>query len=166
MWQNKFQDKFFGSKFNTVLLLVLIFLMIGAIHIMIQTKELYLHPVDTFNASKTIPVVLGNKDDLVSFSIMPGQKVTGIVKFAGSVKNSYFFEGNILVDVVDASANTVVKGNAKATTEWMTSGPVSFSGSLDFSGLQQGYYHIVIHNDNPSGLSKNYKSILVPVVIQ
>ncbi len=136
-----------------------------AIRIMLQTKELYLHPVSAFNSAKIDPVVLGNKADLVSFSTTPGQKVSGVVKFTGSVKNSYFFEGNIVINVVDATANIVLKSNAKSTTDWMTSGPVSFSGSLDFSGLQKGYYYIEIHNDNASGLPANDKSILVPVVI-
>lgn len=161
-----FQGKFFGSKLNTILLLILIILMIGAIRIMLQTKELYLHPVSSFQQSGVTPVVLGNKDDLVSFSITPGQKVSKVITFTGSVKNSYFFEGNILIDVLDAAGNNVLKSNAKATTDWMTSGPVSFSGSLDLSSLAPGYAYIEIHNDNASGLAQNDKSILIPVVIQ
>jgi hypothetical protein len=53
-----------------------------------------------------------------------------------------------------------------ATTDWMTSGPVSFEGKIDFSGLPQGPAYFEIHNDNPSDLPENDKSVLIPIVIE
>ena len=156
---------FFGSKLNTVLLLVLIILMIVALKIMWLNQSTYLPFLNDKQTETSLPVISGNKDDLVSFSILPGQKVSGVVKITGSIKNNYFFEGNILVNILASDKKLLKAGHGTATTPWMTSGPVSFETSLDFSSLPQGIAYIEIHNDNPSGLPQNDKSILVPVVI-
>ena len=168
------QNKFFGSKFNSVLLLILIILVAGAIYIMLQNKEVYLnvfHSSPTPNVGEQIPMpnkegISGNKDDLISFSIAPYTKVHGILSYRGVIKGGYFFEGNILVGVADMNKKIILQSNAVAKTEWMTAGPVSFEGNLDFSKLPKGSAYIQIHNDNASGLSKNDKFILIPVVIE
>ncbi|HLP86934.1 MAG TPA: Gmad2 immunoglobulin-like domain-containing protein [Candidatus Paceibacterota bacterium] len=110
--------------------------------------------------------VEGNKQDLIYFSITPGQKVSGLTTFVGSVKNAYFFEANILVNVLDANKNVLKSGHANATTDWMTTEPVSFEGNIDFSGLPKGPAYIEIHNDNASGLPENDKNILIPIIIE
>lgn len=155
-------NEFFGSKLNTVLLLVLIVLMVFAIRIMLRNEDVYLHPFD----QEQEQAITNKANDLVSFSITSGQKVSGIMKITGSVKNGYFFEGNILINVLDANKNVLKKSNAMATTDWMTSGPVSFEGNIDFSGLQKGPAYIEVHNDNPSDIRVNDKSILVPIVVE
>jgi hypothetical protein len=48
----------------------------------------------------------------------------------------------------------------------MTSGPVSFSFAVDFTGAPQGLYYIELHNDNASGLPEHDKSILIPVIVK
>lgn len=112
--------------------------------------------------------ILGNKDDLIYFSIQPNAKVFGIQSYRGSVKGGYFFEGNILINILDANKNVLKQSNATATTEWMTVEPVDFEGNLDFTGLPKGLAYIEIHNDNASGLPTNEgtnKSILIPIII-
>ncbi len=85
---------------------------------------------------------------------------------SGIVKNAYFFEGNILLNVLDQNKNVLKTGHGSAITDWMTSGPVSFQGIIDTLGLPTGAAYIEIRNDNPSGMPENNKSILIPVVIQ
>lgn len=171
------QDKFFGSKLNTVLLFVLIILVVGAIYIMLQNKETYLNifekqvPVENVIDKTQEPLIikdgiLGNKDDLISFSVLPYTKVHGILSYRGIIKGGYFFEGNILVSVTYADKKIVVQNPVKATTDWMTSGPVSFEGSFNFTGLNKGPAYIQIHNDNASGLLENDKFILIPIIIE
>lgn len=109
--------------------------------------------------------VEGNSKDLVSFSIKPTQEVSGMLQVLGSVKGGYFFEANILVNILDVKKNLLKAGHASAAGEWMTSAPVSFAIDLDFTGLPKGPAYIEIHNDNASGLPKNDKSILIPIVI-
>lgn len=156
-------QNFFGSKLNSVLLLILIILMIVAIKIMLKTPEVYFSSSGDTTQSVEI---LGNKADLVSFSISPGAKVSGVVSYTGAIKGGYFFEANMLVNILDKNKNILKQGNTTATTDWMTAGAVSFSGALDLSGLPKGEAYIELHNDNASGLPENDKSILVPIVIE
>jgi len=153
-------DKFFGSKLNTVLLLVLIILMAITIKMMLKDKEKYFPILEKNKTEQSLP------SDLVSFSILPGSGVHGLVAYQGVIKGGYFFEANILVNILNANKNALKEGNAMATTDWMTAGPVSFEGNIDFSGLPKGGAYIEIHNDNASGLPENDKSVLVPIVIE
>jgi hypothetical protein len=114
---------------------------------------------------QTNGTIQGNKDDLVSFSTLPNTEVEGVISYLGVVKGGYFFEGNILVNILDANKKVLVKNSGTAKDDWMTTGPVKFEGYLDFSGLPKGPAFIEIHNDNPSGLAANDKSILIPVII-
>lgn len=109
--------------------------------------------------------VLGRKEDLVSFNIKPYDKVQGNISFSGSVKGGYFFEANILINILDANKNAILKSYASAKSEWMTTEPVMFDGTLDLSNLSAGLYYIEIHNDNASDLPENDKNILIPIII-
>jgi hypothetical protein len=162
-------DNFFGSKLNTFLLLILIILMAAAIRIMLQTKELYLQPFtqnQTQKGDDPKSQISGHTEDFVFFSILPGSKLHGVVSYRGAVRGGYFFEGNILINVLDINKKNILKSNATAKTEWMIRGPVDFEGNLDFSKLPKGPAYIEIHNDNPSGIAINDKSILIPIVIE
>jgi hypothetical protein len=170
---NKFW--FFGSKLNTALLLVLIILMVIAIRIMLRNEKEYFGafqkevPVVTIDQTQTpIPkeALLGNKDDLISFSIWPNTKVHGILSYRGVIKGSYFFEANIVINILDTNKKVLKTSNAVAKTDWATSGPVSFEGNIDFTGLSTGPAYFEIHNDNASGLPANDKSILIPIIIE
>lgn len=109
--------------------------------------------------------ILGNQQDLVSFSLTPGSSVSGKMTVTGSVKGGYFFEGNILINI-RAVDNTLLRaGHGQATTDWMTAEPVSFSADVDFTGLPKGEAYLVIHNDNPSDMRENDKEIAIPIVI-
>ncbi|OGI82828.1 hypothetical protein A3B93_00280 [Candidatus Nomurabacteria bacterium RIFCSPHIGHO2_02_FULL_42_24] len=122
---------------------------------------------DTANKKDNLEI-LGNKNDLVSFSIVPGEKVSGVRNVTGSVQGGYFFEGNIIINILDADKNPLPygPGYAQATTDWMTAGPVSFAFDLDFSAISKGPAYIEIHNDNPSDLREYDKNILIPIVIE
>lgn len=166
--------KFYGSKLNTVLLLVLIILMVVAIKIMLRNEQAYF-PKFKQNAGVVdtkMPVMqdngdlLGNKEDLISFSISPQTKVQGILSYRGIIQGGYFFEGNILINILDSNKNLLKKSNAMATTDWMTIEPVEFEGNIDFAGLPSGPAYFEIHNDNASGLPENDKSVLIPIVIE
>jgi len=171
MWNKKF----FGSKLNSVLLLILIILMIIAIKIMLRNEKEYFSVFQ-----KTAPAIvidknqepipkenlLGNKDDLISFSIWPNTKVYGVVSYRGVIKGGYFFEANIGINILDMNKKVLKASNAVAKTEWATANPVSFEGNIDFTGLPVGPAYFEIHNDNASGLPEHDKSVLIPIIIQ
>ncbi len=106
-----------------------------------------------------------SESDLVSFSILPNSAVHGVISYRGIIKNNYFFEGNIRINILNMNKQILKESHATATTDWMTSGPVSFEGVIDLSMLPKGPAYMEIHNDNPSGLPENDKSILIPIVI-
>lgn len=114
----------------------------------------------------TLKKVLGNKDDLIAFSILPSSKVHGILSYQGMIEGGYFFEGNILINILSTDKKVLKRSNGIAKSEWMTTGPVKFEGNIDFSGLTKGPAYLEIHNDNASGLPKNDKSILIPIIIE
>lgn len=178
MEKKYFGSKFYSSTLNTVLLFILIVLMIVALRFMYKNESLFNMAgknkcaTQTVVIDKTMPnvenkgMILGNKDDLVAFSISPNTKVHGVVSYRGIIKGGYFFEGNILINILDSNKKAVVKSNAVAKTDWMTVEPVEFEGNIDFSKAPKGVAYVEIHNDNPSGLAEHDKSILIPVIVE
>ena len=147
--------------FVVIIFFVLIFYFIGSskkavapVNIVDQTQELI--PKEN---------ILGNKDDLISFSIWPNTKVHGIVSYRGVIKGGYFFEGNIQINILDVNKKVLKTSNAVAKTDWMTVLPVSFEGNIDFTGILNGPAYFEIHNDNASGLPEHDKSVLIPIII-
>jgi hypothetical protein len=109
--------------------------------------------------------VEGNKEDLISFSVQPNQEVSGVLNFNGVIKNAYFFEANIGINILDENKNLLKSGYAMATGEWMTSGPVAFAGTIDLAGLPTGPGYLQIRNDNPSDRRDLDKFIYIPILI-
>lgn len=111
--------------------------------------------------------ILGKKEDLISFTILPGTKVpSGILSYRGSIKGAWFFEGNILINILDANKVPILNSNAVAKTDWMTVEPVEFEGNIDFTGLPKGPAYFEIRNDNPSDEPSLDKFIQIPIVIE
>lgn len=146
---------------NIILALVLI----GVLFFVFNMKTGKQAPVPN-EQDQAISVMGPNKEDLLALSIAPGSTVTGEFVLEGIVKNAYFFEGNISIDLLDVNQNVLKAGNGTATTDWMTVEPVTFTANLDATGLS-GPGYIKIQNDDPSdGEAGPAKIILVPVVFQ
>lgn len=128
---------------------------------------------DNFETFKFVgwPQVEGNKEDLVSFSIKPGQEVSGGMTVTGIIKGAYFFEGSFPITILDSNKISIpFGGHATATTDWMTAGPVSFTTYFDFSKMPKGNHYIALTQDDPRDESErgNYKikQVLIPIVIK
>jgi len=123
---------------------------------------------NTSQNSQTLDTrILGNSQDLVSFSVSSGDTVSGVLNVVGSVQGGYFFEGNILVNILDLNKKIIRNGNGNAITDWATLEPVGFNAALDFSYLPSGPAYIEIHNDNPGAPNEGInKSILIPIIIK
>lgn len=173
------QNNFFGSKLNSVLLLILIILLGFVLYFMYQEKATYLPFVeeekkkevdetDNLSPIKDNSQIQGNKEDLISFSILPNTEVKGIVSYRGEIKGGYFFEANILVAVTDINKKVIKQSNGISTTDWMTAGPVKFEGNMDFSKLPKGKAYLKISQDDPSNgeSGKTIKEIFIPIIIK
>ena len=112
--------------------------------------------------------ILGQKEDLISFSTLPGAKIPqGVLSVKGIIKGAWFFEANILINILDTDQNMLKTGNANAISDWMTVEPVAFEGSIDLTGLPTGPAYLEIRNDNPAGPDEGVnKNILIPIVIE
>lgn len=110
--------------------------------------------------------ILGNVGDLVSFSVAPGEKVSGVLSYKGVIKGGYFNEANILINILDINQNILKKSNTMTKSDWMTAEPLDFEGQIDLTGLPKGPAYFEIHNDNPSDLREYDKSILIPIMIE
>jgi len=152
------------TSFGKFLLTIIAIILLSGAIFFLNKKAPKIEPISTI-PDIIQPEIMGNKDDLVFFSITSGSEVSGLIDAYGIIKSDYFFEGNLPISVLDANKNILRMTNGAATTDWMTIEPVSFKTSLDLTGLPFGPAYIQIHNDNPSGLPENDKFILVPIVI-
>jgi hypothetical protein len=166
----------FGKIFFTIIILILVLVVLLFLN-QDFTKEEIQNNIDNSEIveeeveEKEEPafdkdLLEGEKDDLVSFSILPNSKVSGIISYRGSIRGGWFFEGNILINVLDEEKNVLLNSNAVATTDWMTEEPVDFEGNIDFSTLPKGDAFIEIHNDNPSDGEGVQKFIQIPIIIE
>lgn len=159
------------SKIKTIIILVLVVLLAVVLFYVGQNKKIndQVNLINQDNQKGEVektPEILGNKADLISCSVKPGSTISGNLVFNGIVKNGYFFEGNIVINILDQNKDILKKSYGNAVTDWMTSGPVSFTGSIDLTGVPAGAAYFEIHNDNASGIPENDKSILIPVIIE
>lgn len=156
------------SKIITILIFVVIVAIALVLYFVGNSKKV-IAPVNVIDQTE-VPIpkenLLGNKDDLISFSIWPNTRVHGIVSYRGVIKGGYFFEANIGINILDLNKKVLKASNAVAKTDWATAEPVSFEGNIDFTGLQNGPAYFEIHNDNASGLPEHDKSVLIPIIIQ
>jgi len=160
MNENNLKNK--GSFIIKVILgVVLILVIFGGIYLSTQKK------VDAPTIEENNLEILGNKEDLVSFSVKPGDTVSGILNLSGSVRNAYFFEGETVVSLLDSKMNIIKVGNGTATSDWMTVEPVSFTSTIDSSELNGNGYISIKFNEQANPEEVNYrktKEILIPVI--
>jgi hypothetical protein len=154
------------TKFGKILTGLIVLVFVVLVVYLLQRKVPIVVAPEVPEENQNQNTILGNKDDLITFSILPNTSVKGVVSYRGTIKGAYFFEGNILINVLDANKKVLKASNAIAKTDWMTAGPVDFEGNIDFGGLPAGAAYLEIHNDNASGLPENDKSILIPIVIE
>ncbi len=147
---------------NKTLVVVLVVVILGLLAYVVYKKPA-MAPVDN-TPVVTNPVITGDTANLASISITPGQVVANNQVINGQMKGSYFFEANMVGMLLDANKNVLKQFPITATSDWMTSDPVSFSFKLNLTGIPTGPGYIRLHNDNPSGLPANDKYVDIPVV--
>lgn len=157
-------------KNNKILILLsLVIITFVIVYVFIAPKSVTAPVVENKDIT-TAPHIEGNTNDLVSFSIQPGQEVSGKMKVTGVIKGGYFFEGNLPMIILDANKNITLygPGHATATTDWMTAGPVSFETEFNFSTMPKGEAYIKIIQDDPSGGESGIpvQSIIIPILIK
>lgn len=159
------------KKLITYLIVVVLFIVLLGLLIISNKKSKEKMPEAPATLPTNLPQVLGDKDNFISFSITPRSEVTGKIVATGVIKGGYFFEGNVIVRIVDATMKEIGAGtDTKATTDWMTAGPVTFQTTLDFTNLPKGPGYVKVMADDPRDASERgnapIKQILIPVIIK
>ena len=104
--------------------------------------------------------------DLLDFSIVKNEPISGVVEASGILKGGYFFEGNARGMILDSNKNVLKTFPVTATADWMTADGVPFTMTVDATGISAGNGYIRIANDNPSGDPTKDKFIDIPVVFE
>ncbi len=154
------------TKFGKIILVIVLLALLGGAVFLLQREP----KMEEVNNTEDLVIeneILGNKFDLLNSSILPGANIPkGPLAFTGTLQGGYFFEGNVLINILDIDKNILKSSYGTATGEWMTAGPVEFSGTIDLTDLAPGKVYFEIHNDNASGLPENDKFIQIPINIQ
>lgn len=119
----------------------------------------------TPDAAATATPAGGLSDQIEVSAPMPGATVASPLAVAGKARGSWYFEASFPAELKDASGATIAQGPAQAQGDWMTQEFVPFAVTLSFPAQPAGSRGtLVLHNDNPSGLPQNDKSVEIPVV--
>lgn len=98
---------------------------------------------------------------------LPNSEIKSPVVITGRLRGSWFFEATAGVAVLDSNKQVITVNPIMATTDWMTSDWVTFSGTTSYPLAYKGQSgYIQISNDNPSGLPENSKTYLIPVLFR
>ncbi|MBC7564631.1 hypothetical protein H7100_00140 [Candidatus Saccharibacteria bacterium] len=81
----------------------------------------------------------------------------------GEVPGSWSFEASFPVILKDSRVDVIAQAPAQILGEWTTNELVPFSVILPYASSVSGDGVLVLQRDNPSGLTENDDSIVIPV---
>jgi hypothetical protein len=121
---------------------------------------------DTTSKGTGTPVgTLATSDQIQVTAPVQNQTISSPVKVTGKARGNWFFEASAPVYVIDAAGNVLGQGVIQATSDWMTTDFVPFTGSIAYSapdaGMSQGA--VILMNDNPSGQASTSLFAIVPI---
>lgn len=90
-------------------------------------------------------------------------KIKSPLTVLGEAPGSWYFEGSLVLKVVDANLKVLGQGNATAKGEWTTSAFVPFEANVSFekSSTQKGF--VIFEKSNPSGLPEKAEEYKLPI---
>ena len=100
-------------------------------------------------------------------SPLPDSVISSPLTITGEAPGTWYFEGSFPVDLVDGDDLVIAEGIATAQDDWMTESFVPFTATLTFTKSSNGGSGtLILHRDNPSGLSENDDAIEIPILFQ
>lgn len=86
---------------------------------------------------------------------LAGASVRSPLQIAGEARGPWFFEASFPVTLLDAHGGVLAQSPAQAGGEWMTEGFVPFAAQLTFPPPATPTGTLVLHKNNPTGLSEH-----------
>ncbi|OGZ59857.1 MAG: hypothetical protein A3E58_02105 [Candidatus Spechtbacteria bacterium RIFCSPHIGHO2_12_FULL_38_30] len=94
----------------------------------------------------------------------PNQEISSPLTVLGQARGNWYFEASFPLRLLNASGEEIAVGVAQAQGEWMTAEFVPFRARLEFSvPILSKSGTLVLEKDNPSGLSQNDQSLVIPI---
>lgn len=144
-----------------------IFILIGvAVAIMAAAIAVVVWPGKTVAPTTSPATTPAQYEDLIRVDTpLPGAVVSSPLVVRGEARGGWYFEASFPLELRDADGAVLAQGYAQAQGEWMTKEYVPFESiPLTFPAQPKGSVGtLVVHNDNPSGLPENDRSLSIPV---
>jgi len=110
---------------------------------------------------------IGNELEKVDLIRLTAPRPNSIMRspftIKGKARGTWFFEGSFPIRLIDDNGNEIITVIAQTGEDWMTEDFVSFEATLNFPSPPTDSGQLVLEKDNPSGLSENDDSLIVPV---
>lgn len=117
----------------------------------------------SFDFSIPESTTIVSNENIKVTSPLPNEVALSPLKVSGEAKGTWFFEGSFPIFLKDSDGNILTKSFVQTGDEWMTENFVQFNGEIKFSDPKTEMGTLILHKNNPSGLSKNDDSIEIPV---
>lgn len=102
--------------------------------------------------------------ELIINSPIKNESVTSPFVVMGQVPGSWSFEGSFQIELLDKNGKRLEAKTVQLIGEWTTEEFVLFDATLKYSGYS-GDATVILHKDNPSGLTENDDSVSIDVVL-
>lgn len=96
----------------------------------------------------------------------PAQKVKSPLKITGEARGNWFFEAQFSAKMLGEKGEIIGEGIMSADGGWMTEEFVPFAGEIEFDASDSAKGKLILEKANPSGLTENNETLIVPVVFR
>lgn len=90
-------------------------------------------------------------------------EVTSPLVVIGEVPGNWSFEASFPAVIKNSEGKVVTQVAARVLGDWMTSGMVPFSVTLEYDATMVDGGTLILQKDNPSGLAENDDSVAIPL---
>ena len=126
-------------------------------------------PTPSEDTSAAVHIEYNNADSNLIQVLSPSAGATiasSTFVVSGKARGSWYFEASFPLEVVSATGTQLLQKSVQAGGDWMIADFVPFSATTTLPSWYHGPATLILHNDNPSGLPENEKSVSIPIVIQ
>ncbi len=103
----------------------------------------------------------------------PNDGIKSPIVVKGEARGNWYFEATFPIVIVDWDGKIIGQGQARATSDWMTTNFVPFEGTITFTkpadikaGTVNEHGAVIFKKDNPSGDPAKEAAVEIPVVFQ
>lgn len=113
----------------------------------------------------SVPAAMVSSDGKLTVEVPRSNDIiVSPAEFSGTVTGGgWFFEAVFPVKVLDGDGTMLGAGQARAASDWMTTGTVPWTASIVFSAPKHATGTVVFAKDNPSGMPEKDLTLSIPV---